>query len=604
MGIRKIFTLLFLVGGFLFLLFISLGRTTSPVKAQEECTPGVLLSKQIKGDDLRVFPTGSDVTFDITIQNTGNVELTSLHVQDPLVPDCARAFTSLAVGGTISYTCTSYGVTQGFMNYAKVIADSECGPVNDDDVSTIELAGLAISKQEPGNDSRIFASGSDVTYTIYITNTDEVELTNIVVSDPLVPDCERVIESLPAFSSTSFTCTAPGVTAGFTNIVTATTTIDEVTILQAQDPSTVLIPGIDISKQAEGDDTRSFPPGSDVTFTIFVTNTGDVDLTNVTVTDVLVPDCEQVIGDLPAGESTSYECTATNVTEGFTNIAKVTGFGGQVPVLDEDPSTVEVSEKLYWLYLPFGANPGFIKYNVSFGYEDLRIEEANDFDYNDWVVSVETDFNYTTIDQDTINLNRVAFTLTPQARGALLAHEYHISFPPNTFGSNGTATLNLLDSGGNIIDSTLSTFNASQANDFHVFDRTSDALPPSGSLVNTTEGIGPNLAAQTAELIIQFDSTFQFTLEDFGPHGEGLFFEPYLQVIPLTGARYNVGNGDVRTIVFPISNWRWPEERVRIDRAYPGITFVGPPQIFTFPDGWWQVYNSCIYGDAIVCPNP
>ena len=40
------------------------------------------------------------------------------------------------------------------------------------------------------------------------------------------------------------------------------------------------------------------PSGSDVTFTIVVTNTGDVDLINVTVSDPSAPNCDRNIGNL------------------------------------------------------------------------------------------------------------------------------------------------------------------------------------------------------------------------------------------------------------------------------------------------------------------
>ncbi len=54
--------------------------------------------------------------------------------------------------------------------------------------------------------------------------------------------------------------------------------------------------------------------GDTVTFTIKVTNTGDVDLTNVTVTDPLTPSCAKAIGALGQGASTSYTCTTTRCT--------------------------------------------------------------------------------------------------------------------------------------------------------------------------------------------------------------------------------------------------------------------------------------------------
>jgi len=394
------------------------------------------------------------------------------------------------------------------------------------------------------------------------------------------------------------------VTEGFTNIAAVTGDSGDLTVTD-DDPSTVKIPAIDIRKQAEGADTRMVISGSDVTFDIVVTNTGEVDLTNVEVSDPLAPDCDRVIGSLAVGESESYSCTVENVTEGFTNVAAVTGDSGDLTVTDDDPSTVEIdpnSEEIYELYMPIIMEPGVLKYDVSFGYEDLRIDQANDFDYNDFVVKVNTDFSYNSFSQDTININRVAFDITPQARGALLPHEFHFSLLPNTFASNGVATLRVVDPSGNTLKYEQTAFIASQLNDYQVFNLTSQALPPANASANTFEGLPVVQAQQLAQLVIEFDTTFPFTLVDFGPHGEGLFFSPYLRVLPPNETPYNVENGDLRTIVFPIADWKWPEEKVRIDLAYPGISYIGSPEFFLFPEGWWLNYNQCVYGDGVVCP--
>ena len=54
-------------------------------------------------------------------------------------------------------------------------------------------------------------------------------------------------------------------------------------------------------------------PGDVMNYTFEVSNTGNVTLTSVAVTDPLVPACDKVIGPLAAGASDTYTCTATNV---------------------------------------------------------------------------------------------------------------------------------------------------------------------------------------------------------------------------------------------------------------------------------------------------
>ncbi len=110
------------------------------------------------------------------------------------------------------------------------------------------------------------------------------------------------------------------------------------------DPSHYLgvTPAIDITK------TLTNPGGfvelgGTALFEIVVTNTGGVDLTDVTVTDALAPDCDRVVGDLAVGASVTYTCEVTNVVDSFTNVADVVGtplVGGQVT--DSDPEVVTV----------------------------------------------------------------------------------------------------------------------------------------------------------------------------------------------------------------------------------------------------------------------
>jgi hypothetical protein len=72
------------------------------------------------------------------------------------------------------------------------------------------------------------------------------------------------------------------------------------------------------------------PPSQNVStngiavFTVTVTNTGDVDLVNVNVSDPLVPDCDNAIGGLVVSATVSYGCEDTAVAGSYTNVVTVT----------------------------------------------------------------------------------------------------------------------------------------------------------------------------------------------------------------------------------------------------------------------------------------
>jgi len=135
----------------------------------------------------------------------------------------------------------------------------------------------------------------------------------------------------------------------FTNRVNAYVAQDSTTSI-GEDTTTVTVeastPAIDIRKNAEGTDTQQILSGGTATFHIIVTNTGNLTLYNVAATDALTPDCDRIdpnLGTILPGESVEYDCTVTNVTLAFTNIAQVTADApNEDRVTDEDPSTVTI----------------------------------------------------------------------------------------------------------------------------------------------------------------------------------------------------------------------------------------------------------------------
>ena len=94
-----------------------------------------------------------------------------------------------------------------------------------------------------------------------------------------------------------------------TNVATAdsdqTTPVTRPAGYSHQPPPAVVVanPGIEIQKSP---DSQNVVSGTAAIFTIQVTNTGDVDLTDVTVIDEPVPDCSRLIGNLAVGEQVSY----------------------------------------------------------------------------------------------------------------------------------------------------------------------------------------------------------------------------------------------------------------------------------------------------------
>ena len=283
-----------------------------------------------KTPDQQTVVAGSTVTFSIAVTNTGAQDLTNVAVADPQAPNCANTIPSLPVGATTSYLCTLSNVTVSFTNVATGTTTPPVGPpITVTDTARVDVINPAIVITKTP-DLQYVLSGGTATFTITVTNSGDVTLTNVSVADPLAPDCVRAnLGSLNPSQSTSYTCTVSNVTSQFTNVATGSGQPPVGPRVSSSDDAQVLVigPSILVIKTPDLQLARS---GDTVTFTIAVTNTGDVTLTNVSVADPLAPNCVRPnLGTLNPGQGTSYTCTLSPVTQSFTNVA--TG-SGQPPV--------------------------------------------------------------------------------------------------------------------------------------------------------------------------------------------------------------------------------------------------------------------------------
>ena len=90
------------------------------------------------------------------------------------------------------------------------------------------------------------------------------------------------------------------------------------------------------------DDAVTIDDPATIWFQLAVTNTGQVPLTNVEVTDLLLPVADRVIGDLGVSETVAWQ-VSTFIDLDTTNTASVTGQFDGVIVQDSDSATVNVN---------------------------------------------------------------------------------------------------------------------------------------------------------------------------------------------------------------------------------------------------------------------
>jgi conserved repeat domain len=313
---------------------------------------------------------GETITYNFSVVNTGSMQLTNITVTDPLVAVTGGPLAVLNAGATDNttftaiYTFTQADVDAGFVNnQALVSATPIVGqpitdlsdsndptlPGNDDPTVTTLPQNPSFQLWKEGtyqdaNNDGIVNAGDVIEYDFTVTNTGNVTITNIMVTDPIVTVSGGPLASLApqASDSTTFTATYTITQADIElgavyNLALAEGTdsngnpIDD----ESQDPSpvgtddplyeptcpdcTVTIleqnPGIALIKTAIFNDENNngiAEAGETITYNFTVTNTGNVSLSDVTINDPL-PGVVVSGGPitLAVGQSDSTTFTAT-----------------------------------------------------------------------------------------------------------------------------------------------------------------------------------------------------------------------------------------------------------------------------------------------------
>jgi uncharacterized repeat protein (TIGR01451 family) len=275
----------------------------------------------------------------------------------------------------VSYNCSLANVTASFTNLAIATGTGPNGNVTAQDTAPVTV--FAPLAPPPASTPQItivkdpktqnLGIGGTAKFTITVTNTGNVTLSDVTVSDPLSPNCDRNLGTLAVGQSKSYSCTKPNVKDDFQNIATATGKPPTGATVKATDHANITVapfvppqnPRIAIAKNpneqtvttrittARGTTgaTKTSVSYGTAHFTIKVTNTGNVTLHSVKVTDPLSPACNHSIGTLAAGASKTYNCQRTAVSSSFTNVATATGLspkGVKVSAKDDANVTVHV----------------------------------------------------------------------------------------------------------------------------------------------------------------------------------------------------------------------------------------------------------------------
>ncbi|MGY3725668.1 DUF7507 domain-containing protein, partial [Granulicatella balaenopterae] len=340
-------------------------EVSSETETPVESNPAIKLEKTADKTNLVV---GETVTYTFTVTNTGNVTLTDVTVtDDKLIPaTITLETTTLAPSETTTGTGT-YVVTQADVDNVKLVNTAKVTglppvtpenptptPVEDEDDNTITTTTNPSIKLEKTADKTNLVVGETVTYTFTVTNTGNVTLTDVTVTDDKLTPATITLETTTLAPGETTTGTGTYVvtqadvdnvklvnTAKVTGLPPVTPENPTPTPVEDEDDNTITTttnPSIKLEKTA---DKTNLVVGETVTYTFTVTNTGNVTLTDVTVTDdkltpatITLEKTTLAPGETTTGSGT-YVVTQADVDQTkVINTAKVTGLP---PVTPENP---------------------------------------------------------------------------------------------------------------------------------------------------------------------------------------------------------------------------------------------------------------------------
>lgn len=235
--------------------------------------------------------SGDTVTYTYLVTNTGDVPLMNVHVTDDKIPGSFAVTPSTLLPGqsgtasassAVLVDTTNVGTAHGTYGTPET---SFFGEVTASDEASVNMVAPAVSIVKSASPSMVVAGGS-VTYTFTVTNTGDVPLFDVAVDDAIIGYHHVIgmlsvgqVVTLSTTVTLSETTTNVAVVTGHDAEQHPVTDSDEVTV-------PVYNPSISIVKSA---DPANVLPGDMVTYTYLVTNTGDIPLTDVRVTDDHIP---------------------------------------------------------------------------------------------------------------------------------------------------------------------------------------------------------------------------------------------------------------------------------------------------------------------------
>ena len=313
------------------------------------------LTNNADGDASGDVTQGDVLTFTVTVTNTGNIPLNNMTVSDSMISPSSNNCGTVAPLGTCvligTYTVIAADALAGSFSNTGTGDSDETPPV--DDVVITPVGGTpslstakALTNNADGDASGDVTQGDVLTFTVTVTNTGNIPLNNMTASDSMISpssnNCGTVAPLGTCVLIGTYTVIAADALAGsFSNTGTGdsdeTPPVDDVVITPVGGTPS-LSTAKALTNNADGDASGDVTQGDVLTFTVTVTNTGNIPLNNMTVSDSMISPSSNNCGTVaPLGTCVligTYTVTAADVLAGsFSNTG--TGDSDETPPVDD-----------------------------------------------------------------------------------------------------------------------------------------------------------------------------------------------------------------------------------------------------------------------------
>jgi uncharacterized repeat protein (TIGR01451 family) len=300
------------------------------------------LKKLTNGAEAPDINVGNAITWTYLVKNVGNVIVSEISVTDDQGVSVTCPKSVLEIGEEMTCSGTGIATAGWYRNLGTATGTFEQTTVTAQDSGTYfgSAPTLTIAKVTNGSDNPTIPVGSPVVWTYVVTNTGNVDIDTVVVTDD-----QGVSVSCPKTAlviGEAMQCTASGTSTPGTYSNIGTVTANYLGLqLTASDGSSYFgsAPSIDVQKTP---DTQVVVQGQSASFTLTITNTGNILLTDVVVTDPLAPTCDRTFATLAVGEVQTFTCVLSNAQGSFTNVATATANTGSTTISDSDSADVVV----------------------------------------------------------------------------------------------------------------------------------------------------------------------------------------------------------------------------------------------------------------------